>query len=68
VIGLGHGLGMPVIAEGVETEEQLNALRAEGCTQVQGFLISRPGPIENFERIVIDRTQRPARRPRRSAA
>jgi diguanylate cyclase (GGDEF)-like protein/PAS domain S-box-containing protein len=68
VIGLGHGLGMPVIAEGVETEEQLNALRAEGCTQVQGFLISRPGPIENFERIVIDRSQRPARRPRRSAA
>jgi diguanylate cyclase (GGDEF)-like protein/PAS domain S-box-containing protein len=58
VIGLGQGLGMPVIAEGVETEAQLEALRAEGCTQVQGYLISRPGPIENFDRIVIDRGPR----------
>ena len=55
VIGLGHGLGMPVIAEGVETNAQLNALRAEGCSQIQGYLISRPGPIANFDRIVIDR-------------
>jgi diguanylate cyclase (GGDEF)-like protein/PAS domain S-box-containing protein len=57
VIGLGHGLGMPVVAEGVETGEQLDTLRAEGCNQVQGYLISRPGPIEHFERIVIDRDQ-----------
>jgi EAL domain-containing protein (putative c-di-GMP-specific phosphodiesterase class I) len=42
VIGLGHGLEMPVIAKGVETEEQLVALKADGCTQVQGYLISRP--------------------------
>ncbi|HEX8449084.1 MAG TPA: EAL domain-containing protein, partial [Allosphingosinicella sp.] len=45
VIGLGRGLGMPVVAEGVETAEQLEALRAEGCDQVQGYWISRPGPI-----------------------
>lgn len=56
VIGLGHGLGMPVIAEGVETNAQLNALRAEGCSQIQGYLISRPGPIEHFDRVVIDRS------------
>jgi diguanylate cyclase (GGDEF)-like protein len=55
VIGLGQGLGMPVVAEGVETDAQLAALQAEGCTQVQGYLISRPGPIENFERVVVDR-------------
>jgi diguanylate cyclase len=55
VIGLGQGLGMPVVAEGVETGEQLAALQAEGCTQVQGYLISRPGPIENFARVVVDR-------------
>jgi diguanylate cyclase (GGDEF)-like protein len=53
VIGLGHGLEMPVIAEGVETEEQLDALKADGCTQVQGYLISRPGPIAQFERVVV---------------
>jgi diguanylate cyclase (GGDEF)-like protein len=55
VIGLGQGLGMPVVAEGVENDAQLNALIAEGCDQAQGYLISRPGPIENFERVIIDR-------------
>jgi diguanylate cyclase (GGDEF)-like protein/PAS domain S-box-containing protein len=55
VIGLGQGLGMPVVAEGVETAEQLEALRAEGCDQVQGYWISRPGPIAHFEGVVMDR-------------
>jgi EAL domain-containing protein (putative c-di-GMP-specific phosphodiesterase class I) len=55
VIGLGRGLGMPVVAEGVETEEQLGALRAEGCDQIQGYWISRPGPIANFESVVMER-------------
>jgi diguanylate cyclase (GGDEF)-like protein/PAS domain S-box-containing protein len=56
VIGLGRGLGMPVVAEGVETEAQLEALRAEGCDQVQGYWISRPGPIGNFEGVVMKRS------------
>ena len=56
VIGLGQGLGMPVVAEGVETEAQLEALRAEGCDQVQGYWISRPGPIAHFEGVVMDRS------------
>jgi len=55
VIGLGHGLGVPVVAEGVETPEQLEMLRAEGCDQVQGYLIARPNPIRHFEGVVIDR-------------
>jgi diguanylate cyclase (GGDEF)-like protein len=55
VIGLGRGLGMPVVAEGVETAEQLDALRAEGCDQAQGYLISRPNPIAHFDRVVMDR-------------
>ncbi|HMG47349.1 MAG TPA: EAL domain-containing protein [Allosphingosinicella sp.] len=55
VIGLGHGLGVPVVAEGVETSEQLEALRAEGCDQVQGYLIARPNPIGHFEGVVMDR-------------
>ncbi len=55
VIGLGRGLGVPVVAEGVETAEQLDALRAEGCDQVQGYLIARPNPISHFESVVMDR-------------
>jgi diguanylate cyclase (GGDEF)-like protein/PAS domain S-box-containing protein len=58
VIGLGRGLGMPVVAEGVETSEQLEALRAEGCDQVQGYLISRPNPIAHFEGVVLARAGR----------
>jgi EAL domain-containing protein (putative c-di-GMP-specific phosphodiesterase class I) len=46
---------MPVVAEGVETAEQLDALRSDGCDQVQGYLIARPNPIDHFERVVIRR-------------
>jgi diguanylate cyclase (GGDEF)-like protein/PAS domain S-box-containing protein len=70
VIGLGHGLKVPVLAEGVETVEQLEILRAEGCDQVQGYLISRPNPISHFEGVVMDRAEaapKPARSARRRA-
>ena len=42
VIGLGHSLGMSTTAEGVETEAQLEAVRAEGCDEVQGYYFSPP--------------------------
>ncbi|MDX6365234.1 MAG: hypothetical protein QOK30_310 [Nocardioidaceae bacterium] len=42
ILSLGRGLGMTVIAEGVETENQLAALRVLGCHQAQGFLFARP--------------------------
>ncbi|RYE74351.1 MAG: EAL domain-containing protein, partial [Hyphomicrobiales bacterium] len=42
VIGLGHSLGMATTAEGIETEEQLAAVREQGCNEVQGFLFSPP--------------------------
>ncbi len=44
VMGLGRSLGMITTAEGVETEQQLEILKAEGCMQVQGYLFSRPKP------------------------
>jgi diguanylate cyclase len=56
VIGLGRGLGVPVVAEGVETAAQLDALRDEGCDQVQGYLIARPNPIGFFAGVVFDRS------------
>jgi EAL domain-containing protein (putative c-di-GMP-specific phosphodiesterase class I) len=61
VIGLGHGLGVPVVAEGVETQAQLDALRAEGCDQVQGYFIARPNPIGFFEGVVMDRGEAKAK-------
>jgi diguanylate cyclase (GGDEF)-like protein/PAS domain S-box-containing protein len=45
VIRLGANLGMVTTAEGVETEEQLEILRSEGCTEVQGYLFSKPKPV-----------------------
>ncbi len=42
-------LGFSVIAEGVETAEQLDALRRMGCQEVQGFFFSPPVPAESFE-------------------
>ncbi|WP_242181721.1 EAL domain-containing protein [Sphingomonas sp. CARO-RG-8B-R24-01] len=53
VIGLGRGLGMPVVAEGVETHDQLERLRAEGCDVVQGYHIGRPAGIGSFKNGVI---------------
>jgi EAL domain-containing protein (putative c-di-GMP-specific phosphodiesterase class I) len=46
VLGLGQSLEMPVVAEGVETDQQLAFLRAEGCAEVQGFAIGRPTPLQ----------------------
>jgi diguanylate cyclase (GGDEF)-like protein len=49
IIGLGKGLGLAIVAEGVETPEQMRLLKAKGCHKAQGFLIGRPAPIENFQ-------------------
>jgi EAL domain-containing protein (putative c-di-GMP-specific phosphodiesterase class I) len=46
ILALGHSLSVPVLAEGVETHEQLDVLRKEGCTEAQGFLLGRPGAID----------------------
>lgn len=49
IIALGHGMGLHVVAEGVETEAQADFLRGYGCDQMQGYLLSRPQPPEKIE-------------------
>jgi diguanylate cyclase (GGDEF)-like protein/PAS domain S-box-containing protein len=53
IIGMGNTLGMEVIAEGVETEEQREFLYGAGCTRYQGYLLSRPVPLEEFENALL---------------
>jgi EAL domain-containing protein (putative c-di-GMP-specific phosphodiesterase class I) len=48
VIGLARGLKLPVLAEGVENQEQLAFLAKENCDEIQGYLIGRPKPIEDY--------------------
>ena len=55
VLGLGSGLKLPVVAEGVERFEELEFLRREACAEVQGYFFSRPAPIEEFEAITSGR-------------
>ncbi len=52
VIGLGRGLDLPIIAEGVETTDQLVFLTREACDQVQGYLVGRPRPISDYAKHV----------------
>jgi diguanylate cyclase (GGDEF)-like protein/PAS domain S-box-containing protein len=52
VIGLGHGFEMSIVAEGVETQEQLGFLAQEGCDAVQGYFIGKPAPIGQYAALV----------------
>jgi len=57
IISMATSLGMQTIAEGVETEGQLEFLRARGCTEVQGYYFSRPVPAPEFEAYVRTNAQ-----------
>jgi diguanylate cyclase (GGDEF)-like protein/PAS domain S-box-containing protein len=59
VIGLGRGLGLPVVAEGVETKAQLEFLATEACNEVQGYFIGHPRRIEDYAEIVGGRSPDP---------
>lgn len=53
IINLAHSLKLNVVAEGVETEEQLRLLRLLGCDEMQGYLFSKPVPSEIFETLLL---------------
>ena len=53
VVVLANGLGIPATAEGVENEAQLDSIRSEGCTEMEGFLLSEPLPAHEVERLFL---------------
>jgi diguanylate cyclase (GGDEF)-like protein/PAS domain S-box-containing protein len=55
IITLGHALRLNVIAEGVETEEQLEYLRSLNCDEVQGFLFSKPLTADDFTQLLMEK-------------
>src|SRR5439155_265607 len=52
IVSLAHTLGLKVIAEGVEDDEQVRLLRDLGCDQIQGYLVSRPVPAEEVAKLL----------------
>lgn len=62
IIAMGIGLDMELVAEGVETEEQLRYLSGRKCGTIQGFLFSRPLPVEQLERFVSEWNPQSARK------
>lgn len=57
IIDLAHGMGLKVVAEGVETELQLETLRALKCDNIQGYLLSRPVPADEAKLFLHDGTE-----------
>ena len=57
IIDIADYLHVPVVAEGVETQEQYLVLKAMGCEYVQGYYFSRPVPPEEFDHFIVERAQ-----------
>jgi diguanylate cyclase (GGDEF)-like protein len=62
VAGLGHSFGITTTAEGVETQEQLDQMRAEGCTEAQGYFYSKPMPASEIAPLLSRFEARPSDR------
>lgn len=60
VISLAHSLNLRVVAEGVETQGQLEFLAANGCDEIQGYLVGRPMPQEQFKALLREGCGLPA--------
>ncbi|HEY8246150.1 MAG TPA: EAL domain-containing protein [Hyphomicrobium sp.] len=66
VVALARSLGITTVAEGVETKEQLHRVRAEGCTEAQGFYVGLPMPANQIPALVAVRKRKPQRDSRRA--
>ena len=62
IVALGRALGLSVLVEGVETEQQRVLLRLAGCDEMQGFLFARPAPAKTIDRL-LEQAKRSARAP-----
>src|SRR6185312_7454268 len=61
IVTLGRALGMTLLAEGIETEEQRVLLRLAGCEEMQGYLFARPAPREALDRLLATVSEGPSR-------
>ena len=68
IIGLGHALDLEVVAEGVEHQEQLDALCSLGCDSAQGFLVSEACAADDFVTLYRSRTSQASSRPKFAAS
>ena len=60
IVTLGRALGMGVVIEGVETEEQRVLLRLAGCNEMQGYLFAKPAPRDEIDRVLAKANSTPA--------
>jgi predicted signal transduction protein with EAL and GGDEF domain len=66
VVALSKSLGITTVAEGIETREQLDRVRAEGCTEAQGFYVGRPMPASDIPALLARQRRQPRRQSRAS--
>lgn len=55
IVDLAHGIGISIVCEGVETDEQVRFLRSVGCDVAQGYYYAKPMPMNEFEKMLDGR-------------